>query len=108
MTGTVVSAPVLTGEVAMEVALRLAAGQKLPRVVATPQAPITKDTSITFWEKVSTSARHYDGRWQVNASQAGRPAQLTLMNVQAFYQHLATGLIIFVAMMIDRVTRGRG
>ncbi|WET75599.1 ABC transporter permease [Rhizobium croatiense] len=33
---------------------------------------------------------------------------LTLMNVQAFYQLLATGLIILVAMMIDRVTRGQG
>jgi ribose transport system permease protein len=33
---------------------------------------------------------------------------LTLMNVQAFYQLLATGLIILVAMMIDRITRGRG
>ena len=33
---------------------------------------------------------------------------LTLMNVQAFYQLLETGLIILVAMMIDRVTRGRG
>lgn len=33
---------------------------------------------------------------------------LTLMNVQAFYQLLATGLIILVAMLIDRVTRGRG
>ena len=33
---------------------------------------------------------------------------LTLMNVQAFYQLLATGLIILVAMMIDRATRGRG
>ncbi|MDX3927476.1 MAG: ABC transporter permease [Shinella sp.] len=32
---------------------------------------------------------------------------LTLMNVQAFYQLLATGLIILVAMMIDRMTRGR-
>lgn len=32
---------------------------------------------------------------------------LTLMNVQAFYQLLATGLIILFAMMIDRVTRGR-
>ena len=29
--------------VAMEVALRLVSGQKLPRVVATPQALITKD-----------------------------------------------------------------
>ncbi|MER0236916.1 ABC transporter permease [Fulvimarina sp. MAC8] len=33
---------------------------------------------------------------------------LTLMNVQAFYQLLATGLIILAAMLVDRVTRGRG
>ena len=32
---------------------------------------------------------------------------LTLMNVQAFYQLLATGLIIIAAMLIDRATRGR-
>jgi ribose transport system permease protein len=32
---------------------------------------------------------------------------LTLLNVQAFYQLLATGLIILVAMLIDRATRGR-
>ncbi|TIW92524.1 MAG: ribose ABC transporter permease, partial [Mesorhizobium sp.] len=32
---------------------------------------------------------------------------LTLMNVQSFYQLLATGLIILAAMLIDRVTRGR-
>ncbi|MEO9845690.1 MAG: ABC transporter permease [Roseobacter sp.] len=32
---------------------------------------------------------------------------LTLMNVQAFYQLLATGIIIIVAMLIDRATRGR-
>lgn len=31
---------------------------------------------------------------------------LTLMNVQAFYQLAATGLIILLAMVIDRVTRG--
>ena len=31
---------------------------------------------------------------------------LTLMNVQAFYQLLATGIIILVAMLIDRATRG--
>ena len=43
LTATVDSFPVLTGEVALEVALRLAAGQKLPRVVATPQALVTKD-----------------------------------------------------------------
>ncbi len=33
---------------------------------------------------------------------------LTLLNVQAFYQLLATGLIIIVAMLIDRLTRGKG
>lgn len=33
---------------------------------------------------------------------------LTLMNVQVFYQLLANGPIILVAMMIDRVTRGKG
>lgn len=43
LTGTVDSFPVLTGEIAMEVVLRLLAGQELPRVVATPQALITKD-----------------------------------------------------------------
>ena len=32
---------------------------------------------------------------------------LTLMNVQAFYQLLATGIIIIVAMLINRATRGR-
>lgn len=31
---------------------------------------------------------------------------LTLLNVQAFYQLLATGIIILVAMLIDRATRG--
>ncbi|AWB48133.1 ABC transporter substrate-binding protein [Gemmobacter aquarius] len=48
LTGTVDSFPVLTGEVAMEVALRLMAGQALPRVVATPQALVTKDNVETF------------------------------------------------------------
>jgi len=33
---------------------------------------------------------------------------LTLMNVQAFYQLLATGLIIIVAMFVDRLARGKG
>ena len=33
---------------------------------------------------------------------------LTLLNVQAFYQLLATGIIILVAMLLDRATRGRG
>ncbi len=42
LTGTIDSFPVLTGEVALEVSLRLLGGQKVPRVVATPQALITK------------------------------------------------------------------
>lgn len=32
---------------------------------------------------------------------------LTLMNVQAFYQLLATGIIIIVAMLVDKVTSGK-
>jgi ribose transport system substrate-binding protein len=43
LTGTVDSFPILTGEVAMEVTLRLINGQKISRVVTTPQALITKD-----------------------------------------------------------------
>jgi ribose transport system substrate-binding protein len=48
LTGTVDSFPVLTGEVAMETALRLVGKQKLPRVVTTPQALITKDNVATY------------------------------------------------------------
>lgn len=48
LTGTVDSFPVLTGEVAMDVILRLLAGQDLPRVVSTPQALITKDNADAF------------------------------------------------------------
>jgi ribose transport system substrate-binding protein len=48
LTGTVDSFPVLTGEVAMETALRLVAGQKVARVVATPQALITKDNLAKY------------------------------------------------------------
>jgi len=44
LTGTVDSFPVITGEVAVETALRLLGGQHVPRVVATPQALITRDT----------------------------------------------------------------
>src|SRR3954471_5787339 len=51
LTGTVDSFPVLTGEVAMEVALRLLGKQDLPRVVSTPQALITKDNVETFAAK---------------------------------------------------------
>ena len=32
---------------------------------------------------------------------------LTLLNVQAFYQLLATGIIIIVAMFVDRFARGK-
>lgn len=48
LTGTVDSFPVLTGEVGMEVALRLLGKQALPRVVSTPQALITKDNVDQF------------------------------------------------------------
>ena len=48
LTATVDSFPVLTGEVALEVALRLQAGQKLPRVVATPQALVTKENMARY------------------------------------------------------------
>lgn len=48
LTGTIDSFPVLTGEIAMEVALRLLNGDDLPRVVATPQALITGDNIEQF------------------------------------------------------------
>jgi ribose transport system substrate-binding protein len=48
LTGTVDSFPILTGEVAMETALRLVAGQAIPRVVSTPQALITKDNLAKY------------------------------------------------------------
>jgi ribose transport system substrate-binding protein len=44
LTATVDSFPVITGQVAREVALRLVGGQKVPRVIATPQALVTKET----------------------------------------------------------------
>lgn len=43
LTGTVDSFPELNGQVATEVALRLLAGQHIPRVVSTGQAIVTKD-----------------------------------------------------------------
>jgi len=39
---------VLTGEVAMDVMLRLINGQKISRVVSTPQALITKENADAF------------------------------------------------------------
>lgn len=48
LTGTVDSFPVLTGEVALETSLRIMAKEKLPRVVATPQALITKTTADRY------------------------------------------------------------
>jgi ribose transport system substrate-binding protein len=48
LTGTVDSFPKLTGVIALEVAERVAAGQKVPRVVATPQALVTKDNMARY------------------------------------------------------------
>jgi ribose transport system substrate-binding protein len=48
LTGTVDSFPIWTGQVALEVALRLHGGQKLPRVVQTPQAVVTKFNVGTY------------------------------------------------------------
>ena len=62
LTGTVDSFPVLTGEIAMEVALRLMAGQELPRVVATPQALITKDNVETYASPTWRPARGTAGK----------------------------------------------
>lgn len=49
LTGTVDSFPILTGEVALEVALRLLGGQELPRVVSTPQALITLENYERYY-----------------------------------------------------------
>ncbi|MFC0227376.1 sugar ABC transporter substrate-binding protein [Serratia aquatilis] len=57
LTGTVDSFPVLTGEVAMEVMLRLIDGQKISRVVATPQALITKENAEAFLTKDNEKLR---------------------------------------------------
>lgn len=48
LTGTVDSFPVLTGEVAVETALRILGGQKVPRVVATPQALVTRQNYARY------------------------------------------------------------
>lgn len=48
LTGTVDSFPVLTGEVAVETALRILGGQKVPRVVSTPQALVTKENYARY------------------------------------------------------------
>lgn len=53
LTGTVDSFPMLTGEVSMEVALRIIAGQELPRVISTPQALITSENIDKFQGKSS-------------------------------------------------------
>lgn len=44
LAGTVDSFPQETGRIAMEVAVRLLEGQKLPRVIFSPQALITRET----------------------------------------------------------------
>ena len=43
LTGTIDSFPDVTGQIAVDVAIRLVAGQKLPRVVTTPQALVTRE-----------------------------------------------------------------
>lgn len=48
LTGTVDSFPIWTGQISVDVALRLHAGQKLPRVITTPQAVVTKDNIATY------------------------------------------------------------
>lgn len=48
LTGTVDLFPVMTGEIGMEVALRLLGGQALPRVIATPQALVTRDNLARY------------------------------------------------------------
>lgn len=57
LTGTVDSFPVLTGEIAMEVVLRLLDKQDIPRVVATPQALITKDNVEAYATKDMSALR---------------------------------------------------
>jgi hypothetical protein len=57
LTGTVDSFPILTGEVAMEVMLRLIDGQKISRVVSTPQALITKENADAFSTKDNDKLR---------------------------------------------------
>ena len=57
LTGTVDSFSVLTGEVAMDVMLRLINGQNISRVVATPQALITKDNAEAFSTKDNEKLR---------------------------------------------------
>lgn len=48
LTGTVDSFPVLTGEIALDVVERLAVGQTMPRVVATPQALVTRENIARY------------------------------------------------------------
>lgn len=57
LTGTVDSFPVLTGEVAMDVMVRLIGGQKLSRVISTPQALITKENADAFSTKDNAKLR---------------------------------------------------
>lgn len=57
LTGTVDSFPVLTGEVAMDVMIRLINGQKLSRVISTPQALITKENADAFSTKDNNRLR---------------------------------------------------
>ena len=49
LTGTIDSFPEVTGRIAVDVAVRLIEGQKLPRVVTTPQALITKENYAHYF-----------------------------------------------------------
>ncbi len=51
LTGTIDSFPDVTGEIAVDVAIRLIASQSLPRVVTTPQALITKENYDHYFGK---------------------------------------------------------
>ena len=86
--GTVDSFPVLTGEVAMDVALRLLGGQDLPRVVATPQALVTQENVETYSVKgdqlravLEAEAKRRRRRTEKSAP-GGLPAWLTLKKLE--------------------------
>ena len=49
LTGTIDSFPEVTGQIAVDVALRLIANQSLPRVVTTPQALVTHDNYARYF-----------------------------------------------------------
>ncbi len=72
LTATVDSFPVLTGEVAMEVALRLQAGQKL-RAWWQPRRHLSPRTPSTATPATSQGPRQPDGRRQAVIAKRDRP-----------------------------------